>query len=137
MRQLIQQRQAGTAIMQRACQAMADQQALHWPCCCSVKMGPGGMDALVALGGGDMRRSLNIVQSCHMAFDQVDEEAVYLCTGNPMPQDIQSIVHWLFNDSFKEAYSKISDMQVGGAGTRARPVAGLTGACAGQHSACI
>jgi DNA polymerase III delta prime subunit len=27
-----------------------------------VKMGPGGMDALVALGGGDMRRSLNILQ---------------------------------------------------------------------------
>ncbi|GFH20695.1 DNA replication factor C complex subunit 5 [Haematococcus lacustris] len=27
-----------------------------------VKMGPGGLDALVALGGGDMRRSLNILQ---------------------------------------------------------------------------
>ena len=31
---------------------------------CSVNMGPGGMDALVALGGGDMRRSLNILQVC-------------------------------------------------------------------------
>ena len=30
----------------------------------SVNMGPGGMDALVALGGGDMRRSLNILQVC-------------------------------------------------------------------------
>eukprot|EP00983_Pelagomonas_calceolata_P105226 1159110-Pelagomonas_calceolata.AAC.2 len=28
-----------------------------------VKMGPGGMEALVALGGGDMRRSLNILQT--------------------------------------------------------------------------
>ena len=27
-----------------------------------MKMGPGGMEALVALGGGDMRRSLNILQ---------------------------------------------------------------------------
>ena len=41
------------------------------PPSCSVKMGPGGLDALVALGAGDMRRSLNIIQSCHMAFDQV------------------------------------------------------------------
>lgn len=29
---------------------------------CSVKMGPGGMDALVTLGAGDMRRTLNILQ---------------------------------------------------------------------------
>jgi replication factor C subunit 3/5 len=77
-------------------------------------MGEGGMDALVALGGGDMRRSLNILQSCHMAFDQVDEAAVYLCTGNPMPKDIQSIVQWLFNEPFQEAYEKISALQVGG-----------------------
>ena len=29
---------------------------------CRVKLGPGGMDALVALGAGDMRRTLNILQ---------------------------------------------------------------------------
>jgi hypothetical protein len=29
-----------------------------------VRMGAGGMDALVTLGGGDMRRSLNILQAC-------------------------------------------------------------------------
>jgi hypothetical protein len=31
-------------------------------CCFRVKLGPGGMDALVTLGGGDMRRTLNILQ---------------------------------------------------------------------------
>jgi hypothetical protein len=30
--------------------------------CCRVKLGPGGMDALITLGGGDMRRTLNILQ---------------------------------------------------------------------------
>ena len=116
----------------------------HLPC--SVKMGPGGLDALVALGAGDMRRSLNIIQSCHMAFDQVweshlsrlcrithnahmphlsflhahvsllsltlsllsllkvDEDAVYLCTGNPMPRDIEEAVRLLFNAPFNEAF---------------------------------
>lgn len=29
---------------------------------CSVQLGTGGMDALVRLGGGDMRRTLNILQ---------------------------------------------------------------------------
>lgn len=27
-----------------------------------VKLGPGGMDALISLGAGDMRRTLNILQ---------------------------------------------------------------------------
>ena len=36
-------------------------------CCCllaghSVKLGPGGMEALIMLGAGDMRRTLNILQ---------------------------------------------------------------------------
>jgi hypothetical protein len=46
----------------------------------------------------------------------VDEEAVYLCTGNPMPRDIQTIVNWLFNEPFQQAYTKIAEMQVGPAG---------------------
>jgi hypothetical protein len=29
-----------------------------------VQMGPGGMDALIRLGCGDMRRTLNILQGC-------------------------------------------------------------------------
>ncbi|KAF5841986.1 P-loop containing nucleoside triphosphate hydrolase protein [Dunaliella salina] len=76
-----------------------------------VKMGPGGMEALVALGGGDMRRSLNIVQSCHMAFDQVDASAVYLCTGNPRPEDIETVLRWLLNDSLLDVFRSILDLQ--------------------------
>lgn len=30
--------------------------------CCRVKVGPGAADAVVALGNGDMRRTLNILQ---------------------------------------------------------------------------
>ena len=41
--------------------------------CCAharrVKLGPGGMDALVTLGAGDMRRTLNILQArCPTTF---------------------------------------------------------------------
>jgi replication factor C subunit 3/5 len=73
-----------------------------------VKLKEGGMDALVALGGGDMRRSLNILQSCHMAFDEVGEDAVYLCTGNPMPKDVEEIVKLLFNAPITEAFESES-----------------------------
>lgn len=43
-------------------------------------------------------------QSTHMASQHIDEEAVYLCTGNPMPKDIEQITYWLLNDSFSDGF---------------------------------
>lgn len=39
-----------------------------------------------------------------MAYQHVSEEAVYLCTGNPMPKDIEQIAYWLLNESFTDAF---------------------------------
>ncbi|XP_047078189.1 replication factor C subunit 3 isoform X1 [Lolium rigidum] len=64
----------------------------------------GGLTALVRLSNGDMRKALNILQSTHMASQQITEEAVYLCTGNPMPKDIEQIAFWLLNEPFSSSY---------------------------------
>ena len=48
---------------------------------------PEGLDACVTLGTGDMRKCLNILQSTHMAFDEVNVQNVYQCTGSPTPAD--------------------------------------------------
>jgi hypothetical protein len=39
-----------------------------------------------------------------MASSTVDERAVYSCTGNPLPQDIQGVLTWLLNENFVAAY---------------------------------
>lgn len=39
-----------------------------------------------------------------MASQQITEEEVYLCTGNPLPRDIEQISYWLLNESFAESY---------------------------------
>ncbi|CAA7013424.1 unnamed protein product [Microthlaspi erraticum] len=70
-----------------------------------------GLAALVRLSNGDMRKALNILQSTHMASEKITEEEVYLCTGNPLPRDIEQISHWLLNESYAESYKKISDMK--------------------------
>ncbi|KAI5667703.1 hypothetical protein M9H77_17556 [Catharanthus roseus] len=70
-----------------------------------------GLNALVRLSNGDMRKALNILQSTHMASQQVTEEAVYLCTGNPLPKDIEQISHWLLNEPFTISYRRISDIK--------------------------
>eukprot|EP00884_Botryococcus_braunii_P012428 jgi/Botrbrau1/21186/Bobra.0061s0077.1 len=77
-----------------------------------LKMGPGGMDALIRLGAGDMRRTLNILQSTAMASEEVSEEAVYLNTGNPLPSDIEHIAAVLLNEPFTETFNKILEVQL-------------------------
>ncbi|TYH30833.1 hypothetical protein ES288_A01G125900v1 [Gossypium darwinii] len=86
-----------------------------------------GLEALVRLSNGDTRKALNILQvfkllipilylfnkrksekqqSTHMASQKITEEAVYLCTGNPLPKDIEQISYWLLNESFAERVSE-------------------------------
>ena len=45
-----------------------------------------------------------------MAFpDGIDGKAVYLCTGNPLPEDIEAMLHRLLNEPFKTAFEAIKD----------------------------
>ncbi|KAJ0631475.1 putative AAA+ ATPase domain, ATPase, AAA-type, core [Helianthus annuus] len=68
-----------------------------------------GLAALVRLSNGDMRKALNILQSTHMASQQITEEAVYLCTGNPLPKDIEQISYWLLNEPFSDSFRMLNN----------------------------
>ena len=58
-----------------------------------------------------MRRALNILQACHAAYDRVDEVAVYNCTGNPYPADIEAIVKSMMNEEFATAYEHCNTLK--------------------------
>lgn len=45
-----------------------------------------------------------LLKSTAMSFDRVDENAVYQCTGQPHPHDIEQIVQWMLNEDFTTAY---------------------------------
>ncbi|CAN7123502.1 unnamed protein product [Brassica rapa subsp. narinosa] len=45
-----------------------------------------------------------------MTSVKITEEEVYLCTGNPLPKDIEQISHWLLNESFAESYKIIDSI---------------------------
>ena len=76
-----------------------------------AEVGPGAMEALVTLGGGDMRRTLNILQATCMGAGAPTEDAVYDCTGSPRPADIRTMVQWLLDQSFADAFNKVRDLQ--------------------------
>jgi replication factor C subunit 3/5 len=55
-----------------------------------------------------MRRALNVLQACHAAYPVTDEEAVYNCTGNPHPRDIDSVVASMMTEEFGTCYQSMS-----------------------------
>jgi replication factor C subunit 3/5 len=67
---------------------------------------PDGLAAVLRLSGGDMRRVLNILQATSLGREVITEEAVYLCTGDPLPDDIKLVVETLLTASFTEAYER-------------------------------
>ena len=71
-----------------------------------------GIEAILSLSGGDMRRVLNLLQSTAMSRgeDEVDEQAVYLTSGAPLPVDLEAIAHSLLNDTFSDAQKKITSL---------------------------
>lgn len=76
-----------------------------------VKLLPGALQALVALGAGDMRRTLNIFQSAALGYAEVSEGAVYDSTGNPSPADVEQVVDWLLNAPLQDVFADLLKVQ--------------------------
>lgn len=66
-----------------------------------------GIQSILALSGGDMRRVLNLLQSTAMSSEVVNERNVYMTSGAPLPKDVDMTLEWLLNLEFKEVYEKL------------------------------
>ena len=47
--------------------------------------------AIVKLSGGDMRKVLNVLESCSLAHKHITLKDVYDVTGRPSPHDMEQI----------------------------------------------
>jgi len=77
----------------------------------SVNVTADGKEAIIRLCKGYMRRVVNILQASALAFPVVNETNVYLCTGNPLPDDIRKILDWLLNSKFEDAFQNILELK--------------------------
>ena len=62
------------------------------------------VDAIVSLSGGDMRKVLNILESCSLAYKQIPISKIYEVTGRPSPEDIEAIYGALTCETYSNAF---------------------------------
>jgi replication factor C subunit 3/5 len=71
-----------------------------------------GIRAILRLSQGDMRKSLNILQSTAASYQShITELNVYLCTGDPLPSDVEKMVTWMLNDHYNIAYANVLELK--------------------------
>jgi len=80
--------------------------------CEKVEITEDGVQAIVQVGGGDMRKVLNVFQTTSMGHKVVDAKSVYASTGVPHPKDIDSFLKTLLNTSvsFSASVSGLQDL---------------------------
>jgi len=76
----------------------------------NVSVTPDGLNAVLRLGKGDMRRILNVLQATAVAYPEVNEASVYLCTGNVLPQDADAVTKALVNEAFSPCVDLLRSM---------------------------
>lgn len=67
----------------------------HVAQCEKIELTEDGVQAIVQVGAGDMRKVLNVFQTTSMGHGTVDANAVYSSTGVPHPQDIDTFLRTL------------------------------------------
>jgi replication factor C subunit 3/5 len=70
-----------------------------------------GIDAIIKLSNGDMRKAINILQSTFMTFQQITEENVHKIMNNYNNDDINLILQWIKDKSYQECYNYINNLK--------------------------
>ena len=77
-----------------------------------VKLTKDGIDAILYVSGGDMRRSINVLQAAAVKKKEVDADSVYESTGKARPEDVGQLINLALTGKFLEAQEKLRNLLV-------------------------
>jgi replication factor C small subunit len=77
-----------------------------------VKLSDEGIDAILYVSAGDMRRAINVLQAASVIKKQVNADAVFTTTGKARPEDIHQMIQSALNGKFLEAQEKLRNLLV-------------------------
>ena len=71
-----------------------------------------GLETIVSICKGDLRKCINLLQSVSMAFKKISQENVYKCSGEPSVIVFEKIIDYLKNKKFKDIYIYINKVRL-------------------------
>jgi len=77
-----------------------------------VELSEDGIEAILYVSSGDMRRAINALQATAVTKKQVDADAVYSTTGKARPEEVRAIISSALNGDFLEAQNKLRNLLV-------------------------
>ena len=77
-----------------------------------VKVSEEGIQAILYVSGGDLRRAINVLQAAAVIQKRVDADAVYSTTGKARPEDISQMINSALNGKFLEAQEKLRNLLI-------------------------
>ena len=67
--------------------------------------------AITQIAQGDMRKVLNILESCSLAHKRITKDNVYEVTGRPSATDIETLYEALNMKKYNDAYTLFLDLK--------------------------
>lgn len=77
-----------------------------------VNLSDDGIQAILYVSGGDLRRAINVLQAAAVIQKKVDADAIYETTGKARPEDINQMISLAFNGKFIEAQEKLRNLLI-------------------------
>ena len=75
-----------------------------------IKVDSDGLDLLIKISYGDMRKVFNNLQSIYMAFNKITYQTVAKCTGYPTDDEINVILDTLLNKPLEQSLKIIKNI---------------------------
>jgi len=76
----------------------------------NFKVTKSGINTLIKISHGDMRKIINTLQSTYMASNIINEETVSKCSGYPLPQDIETIISAIKKHDISHGYTVLNQI---------------------------
>jgi replication factor C small subunit len=77
-----------------------------------VQVTEDGIQSILYVSGGDLRRAINVLQAASVTQNQVDADAVFSTTGKARPEDVHQMLQLALNGKFLEAQEKLRNLLV-------------------------
>ncbi len=78
----------------------------------NVELTDEGIQAILYVSGGDLRRAINVLQAAAVTTKQVNADSVYETTGKARPEDVRQMLNLALRGGFLEAQEKLRNLLI-------------------------